>query len=328
MTARTRPWPSIDTGVDSLVPNFRGRVATGFSTFSNGFGNDDTAAAGNGHGTLVAGVIAQFVPQATLNPVNVFTPNQVVPGPGGLNLGQRHLAAERLPRVRLRRQEPVRPKDPVRSEHAENREDRRVNRRLRHHDHLSDRDRGRSSRFPQVTIAFKNEFKKFRDAGHLARSRRPVSSVPRKARASPRSRHRRRRHGHGLPGRAQRGHLCHRVVSLTPTSARPTATPPIDPGSGVVIPRPARPAAALRHRLDASATTLNGVGTAAVVAAGDQSWSSRTSCSRPRIASLTTDYTAPELDIPSFVADGQRHAGRDRRRLDRRHGRQRDLRLQ
>ena len=73
----------VDTGVDSFTPNFRGRVANGFNVLTNGVGNDDQAAANNGHGTLVAGVIAQFVPQATLNPINVFTPNQVVPSIGG-----------------------------------------------------------------------------------------------------------------------------------------------------------------------------------------------------------------------------------------------------
>ncbi len=72
----------VDTGVDSLTPNFRGRVATGYSVVTNGNGNDDTSAAVTGHGTLLAGVIAQFVPQVTLDPINVFTPNQVQPSVG------------------------------------------------------------------------------------------------------------------------------------------------------------------------------------------------------------------------------------------------------
>jgi hypothetical protein len=98
----------IDTGVDALNPNFRGRVANGTNVFFNSFGNTDTAslsttttatggaggtggtggaAGGNntatnpvilpgtdGHGTPVAGVIAQFVPQATIVPVDIFAP--------------------------------------------------------------------------------------------------------------------------------------------------------------------------------------------------------------------------------------------------------------
>lgn len=63
----------VDTGIDSRTPNFRGRVGRGTNIFTRGAGNDDLAP-GNGHGTLVAGVIAQFVPQATLEPVNVFSP--------------------------------------------------------------------------------------------------------------------------------------------------------------------------------------------------------------------------------------------------------------
>jgi hypothetical protein len=89
----------VDSGVDALSPPFRGRVAPGNNVITNGFGNVDTSAGfsgttttattttttgtvGNttiltgvdGHGTLVAGVVAQFVPQATLDPVNIFSP--------------------------------------------------------------------------------------------------------------------------------------------------------------------------------------------------------------------------------------------------------------
>ncbi len=99
----------VDTGVDATSPPFRGRVAAGTNVVTGGLGNSDTAAvststgstggtsgtggtggsgstggnsSGNsitavsvdGHGTLVAGVVAQFVPQATLNPINVFYP--------------------------------------------------------------------------------------------------------------------------------------------------------------------------------------------------------------------------------------------------------------
>jgi hypothetical protein len=90
----------VDTGVDAASPPFRGRVAPGTNLFTGGLGNQDlasstttTAAAGGaggagaagggttvlantiaGHGTPVAGVIAQFVPDATLVPVNIFLP--------------------------------------------------------------------------------------------------------------------------------------------------------------------------------------------------------------------------------------------------------------
>lgn len=63
----------VDTGIDSRTPGLRGRVGRGTNIFTRGAGNDDLGA-GNGHGTLVAGVISQFVPNATLEPINVFSP--------------------------------------------------------------------------------------------------------------------------------------------------------------------------------------------------------------------------------------------------------------
>ena len=77
----------VDTGVDGLTTSFRGRVAAGTNIYTGGAGNTDTAAApattggttggaalAGGHGTPVAGVIAQFVPQATIQPIDVFAP--------------------------------------------------------------------------------------------------------------------------------------------------------------------------------------------------------------------------------------------------------------
>ena len=90
----------VDTGVDGQSPPFRGRVATGTNIWTGGPGNQDLAAnAGggtteadgarrhdrdqhrqnlvntfDGHGTPVAGVVAQFVPQATIEPVTIFSP--------------------------------------------------------------------------------------------------------------------------------------------------------------------------------------------------------------------------------------------------------------
>ena len=99
----------VDTGVDASSPPFRGRVAPGTDIFTGGLGNQDLSASasattgggagagagaggaagggatgggGNtvlantidGHGTPIAGIIAQFVPQATIDPVNIFVP--------------------------------------------------------------------------------------------------------------------------------------------------------------------------------------------------------------------------------------------------------------
>jgi hypothetical protein len=98
----------LDSGVDALSTPFRGRVAPGTNVVTGGFGNDDTSPAVtatgttgtatnttntvistglDGHGTLVAGVVAQFVPQATLLPVNIFNPFQLTSGTSGTTGG-------------------------------------------------------------------------------------------------------------------------------------------------------------------------------------------------------------------------------------------------
>ncbi len=67
----------MDTGIDALTPNFRGRVSEGYSVLTGGPGNDDPTPTTilNGHGTELASVVAQFVPEATLVPVNIVSPN-------------------------------------------------------------------------------------------------------------------------------------------------------------------------------------------------------------------------------------------------------------
>ncbi len=61
----------LDTGVDATNTSFRGRVARGVDINKRrGAGNIDTAS--GGHGTHVAGVVAQMVPEATIQPINLF----------------------------------------------------------------------------------------------------------------------------------------------------------------------------------------------------------------------------------------------------------------
>lgn len=93
----------VDTGVDGTSTPFRGRVGKGKNLYTGGPGNQDVSSfsggggtttggtggttggtgtsGGNtlantfsGHGTPVAGVVAQFVPQATLEPIAIFSP--------------------------------------------------------------------------------------------------------------------------------------------------------------------------------------------------------------------------------------------------------------
>lgn len=101
----------VDTGVDANSAPFRGRIAPGTNIVTGGLGNQDLAptqssttgtgsvngaGAGtttgigggstfvsngfDGHGTLVAGVVAQFVPQTTIQPVDIFNPYQTLAG--------------------------------------------------------------------------------------------------------------------------------------------------------------------------------------------------------------------------------------------------------
>ncbi len=102
----------VDTGVDANATSFRGRVAAGTNVITGGLGNRDLAPAGGsvttggtgggsggtggsgstntvlansnaGHGTPVAGVVAQFVPDATIDPIDIFSPFS---SPGSLPL--------------------------------------------------------------------------------------------------------------------------------------------------------------------------------------------------------------------------------------------------
>ncbi len=100
----------VDTGVDANSTSFRGRVAPGVNVTNGGLGNKDllgvlststgtggTGGTGTGttsnsvllnsiygHGTPVAGVVAQFVPDATIDPINVFGQS---PFEGGISIG-------------------------------------------------------------------------------------------------------------------------------------------------------------------------------------------------------------------------------------------------
>lgn len=147
----------VDTGVDANNPLFRGRVAPGKNVVTNGFGSDDTAGVPNGHGTQMAGVIAQFVPQATIVPVNVFTPNQGAGTPviGGTNSqiiwnGLQYTSQN--PFV----QDPVRPNTIARVMAAA----------FGFGTDTSFRTEGEAYRaYPQVVISFKNQFNRFRAAG-------------------------------------------------------------------------------------------------------------------------------------------------------------------
>ncbi|MFM7130723.1 MAG: S8 family serine peptidase, partial [bacterium] len=72
----------LDTGVDATNTSFRGRVAKGVDINKRrGAGNIDTAS--GGHGTQVAGVVAQLVPESTIQPINLFVVGATAGGTTG-----------------------------------------------------------------------------------------------------------------------------------------------------------------------------------------------------------------------------------------------------
>ena len=277
----------IDTGIDSLVPNFRGRVATGFNVLTNGFGNDDLAAAGNGHGTLVAGVIAQFVPQATLNPVNVFTANQAVPTPGGANVANATSPQNVYLGLNFVSRNPF-VADPVRP----NKLDRTIGANIGFGTTTTyQTETGAFRSFPQVTVAFKNQLSRFRKLG--------ISTVAASGQfGSPQ--------GVTIGGTVVGDvigmafpAILNEAISVTGSYPFPYVgganTSPIDPGTGV-IPRPNGPILLFGNP---ATGTITG-GTAATVATGDTLiFKDKLLASSNR--SLTTDYTAPELDVPTWA---------------------------
>ncbi|QDV36717.1 S8/S53 family peptidase [Tautonia plasticadhaerens] len=89
----------VGSGIDASTPQFRGRVGTGINIFNDAPGNDDLlfddndpASLSDVGGTKLAGVVAQFVPQATLVPVNVLDPLSTTTTPQALFNAMRYVA--------------------------------------------------------------------------------------------------------------------------------------------------------------------------------------------------------------------------------------------
>lgn len=272
----------VDTGVDSLTPNFRGRVAPGKNVITNGPGNDDLAAgvsvggAGvNGHGTLIAGIVSQFVPDATIVPVNVFTPNQATAGVtggttpqavyNGLNYVSRH------PFVL----DPVRP----------NQVDRVVTAALGFGTaNTYDTEATAFRRYPQIVLAFKNQLHRFRKLGIA-----PVVAAGQFGSPTGLSTTEGDVKGMSLPA------VLNEAISVTGTYPYPFATnpasPPTDPQTGVV-PRPLGPV------LLYNGTTAIVGGSAATVGIDTLVFKDKILNAANR--GLTTDFAAPAIDVPTF----------------------------
>jgi hypothetical protein len=272
----------IDTGIDARTPNFRGRVAEGHSVFPVLPGNDDTAAADAlaGHGTPLAGVIAQFVPQATLVPINVFTPNQAVPGVTGGTTPQAVWQGLKYAADKPFVKDPIRPNT--------------VNRVI-----AAAMGFGTESTFfteatafrqyPQLVVAMKQQFRRQRlrgiqpiaAAGQLGI---PIGGTQANA-------------NFGDTQGMSIAAVLNEVISVTGSYTQPftqtARTSPIDEGTGV-IPRPVGTILAF-----GDPPASNPVGPAAAVSAGDLIiFKDKILVAANR--NYYTDFTAPAIDVPTF----------------------------
>jgi hypothetical protein len=266
----------VDTGVDAGNPFLRGRVAPGRNLITNGRGDDDTAGVVQGHGTAAAGVVTQFVPQATLVPVNVFTPNTGAgsPIPGGTTAqilwnGLKYITQN--PFV----------KDPVRP----NSVDRTVAATFGFGTVTAYQTEGEAYRAsPQVVLALKNQFNRFRRLGIAPIAAAGQFGTDPGGTANTTN-------GEALPAGLNE------VISVSGTYSFPFASDarslPTDPSVGA-LPRPLGPVLV-------TDTTGAIVGADLIIlTAGDPViFSDRVLANANR--SIVTDYVAPALNIPTYA---------------------------
>lgn len=266
----------LDTGIDAQTPNFRGRVAKGANTLFNSVGgNDDLAPGGataigqpDGHGTLIAGVIAQFVPQATLVPVNVFPVGQTNTNNTAVYNGLTYLSQN--PFVN----DPIRP----------GQQDRVVATAIGFGSSQIYQVEGVAYRQQkQLTLAFKDRLQRLRAIGNQ-----PIAATGNNNVSNGSV------NGMAVPA------VYNEVVSASGVYPFPfvqdATTPPTDPSPGV-IPRPSGPI--LLFPTQGSATLI-GAGNLQTFTAGDNGtyYADRVIANANR--SITTDFMAPAIDVPTF----------------------------
>jgi hypothetical protein len=267
----------IDTGVDANTPNFRGRVGSGINVLTNGPGNNDLATPLNGHGTPVAGVVAQLVPQATIDPINIFSPGSATAQTlyNGLDYLSKNPFA----------------KDPIRP----NKVDRVVAVNMGFGTTATfDTEATAYRKYPQIVISLKNELKKLRSlgiapvaaAGQLGN---PIgSTTPLPVGAGDVN-------GMALPA------ILNEAISVTGVSPLPfslsASSSPLDTTSDV-YPRPLGPVLVFGPQNGVTGTGTDVLGPAGALTAGQTLFADRILSSVNR--SSTTDYAAPAFDIPTW----------------------------
>ena len=285
----------LDTGVDAQTPNFRGRVSPGTNvtlnvnathgaTTGTALGNDDTvsSATPNGHGTLVAGVVAQFVPQATIEPINIFTANAAAPNNSTNDLlynGLGYTASN--PFVA----------DPVRV----NTQDRVIAANLGFGTTRTFQTEAQAYKsYSQIVIAFKNQMARLRGLGIQ-----PIAAAGQfgnNGSIDPNGATFGSFDGISLPA------VLNEVISVTGSYSFPFAnsstSTPDDPGSGV-YPRPLGPVLAISNLGGVGNAGLQILGNAATITAADALiFKDKILNSVNR--NVVTDFTAPAVNVPTF----------------------------
>jgi len=336
----------VDSGVDAANPSFRGKVSTGTNVLFNSGGNDDTAPGSvfssattgtgtgtggaaatatvgfpDGHGTLLAGVVAQFVPQATIEPINIVSPNTITIGTttggtgGGTTTTSQNPSVTTSPQIvykglQYTAQHPF-VADPVRP----NKQDRVVAATLgfgTNRSFTSEVDAYKL--YPQFTLAVKNQLHSLRASGIT-----PIAAAGQFGfENNPNARRNGANGGGGTTTTTNAGlgdvkgmslpAVLNEVISVTGTYPFPlvqnATSTPLNNFNGVV-PRQNAP-----FLLGGLTTGLTGGGTTTTTAAA--TGSSITTLTADDVTifkdkllssnnrNVTTDFAAPALDIPTF----------------------------
>lgn len=290
----------LDTGVDANNTSFRGRVARGTNVNRRrGGGNIDTSGTGTGtagHGTPVAGIVSQMVPQATIMPVNLFIAGAI---PGSIGGGSTTTAAlgytsnqSIFKALQYLRRNPY-VADPIRP----GQKDRVIASTMAWGTQTSFPTEGQAfEAYPQIVASFKQQLNRIRRlgittvaaAGQFGTPQGGTGTTTTTATTGDFD-------GMSMPA------VLNEVVSAGMTTAMPMyLTPNTEPTDPTVGPYP-RAWIPIQFRT-ATTTTTAGIGTGQVATmtnanpnlySDDILYSSN--------SSITTDYMAPGVDVPTFA---------------------------
>ena len=285
----------LDTGVDADNSAFRGRVSRGTNiNRRNGPGNIDTSGvnttsgASSGHGTPVAGIIAQMVPDATILPVNLFVPGAaggaIAAGSLGYTSNQAIFKALQYVGRNPYVNDPIRP----------GQKDRVIGSTMAWGTQTSFPTEGQAfAAYPQIVASFKQQMLRIRKLGIASLGAAGQFGIP-YGDTTTTTFTTGDFNGMSMPA------VLNEVVSVGMTSAMPFfLTPNTEPTDPAVGPNPRVP---VPIQFRDPAGTGTGIGTGEVFTmtdgqpnlfANDILYSSN--------ASITLDYMAPGVDVPTFA---------------------------